>query len=96
MSSSEEEDIAFYMYLRLRRRRKRFWRHPYIERNINCRLFVAAQELILNDERFQSMYRMTKRTFQELVELLTPAISRQNTNMRECISADERILITLR
>ena len=83
------------MYLR-RRKKKQYWLCPYIQRNINCRLFVAAKGLTEPDEKFQCMYRMTKVMFHELVMVISPAITRQNTNMRECVSAGERILITLR
>ncbi|KAJ4452090.1 hypothetical protein ANN_03606 [Periplaneta americana] len=39
-------------------------------KGISTRLFVAARELTLDDEKFLSMYRMTKRTFQEFGQLL--------------------------
>ncbi|XP_071054097.1 uncharacterized protein [Onthophagus taurus] len=39
---------------------------------------------------------MSKNTFKELVLIVGPTIQKQNTNMRECVSAEERILITLR
>lgn len=44
--------------------------HPYIERNINCRLSVAARELSEDDSVFQSLYRMTKNTYQNLVSIV--------------------------
>lgn len=97
MSSSSDEDIlACYIYNRLRKKRKRYWRHPYIEENINCRLFVAAKELVQDDEKFLSMYRMKKETYQQLLNSIAPAITKQNTRLRECVSPDERLLITLR
>lgn len=97
MSSSSDDDIlACYVYLRLRKKRKRYWRHPYIENNINCRLFVAAKELSHDDTKFLSMYRMSKETYQQLLNHIAPAITKQNTRFRECVSAEERLLITLR
>lgn len=59
-------------------------------------MFVAARELQENDEKFQSFYRMSKETYMLLVNIVRPTISKVNTNMRECVSAEERIMITLR
>ncbi|KAL0879269.1 hypothetical protein ABMA27_003049 [Loxostege sticticalis] len=96
-SSSDEEIVVMYLYLRQRRRRKRrtMWIHPYIEKNINCRMFVAAKELQESDRKILDCYRMSKTTYLELVEIMTPQLQKQNTNMRECVSPQERLLITL-
>lgn len=97
MSSSDEEDaLACYAYLRLRKNRKKYWVHPYIAKNINCRLFVAAQQLSIDDAKFQAMYKMSKPTYRELLGLIAPVITKQTTRLRECVSAEERLLITLR
>lgn len=66
------------------------------KKNIRCRLFVAAKELQQTDSKFIAFYRMSKQCYMDLVQLIAPAIRQQNTNMRECVSAEERILITLR
>lgn len=98
-SDSEEEILLLYLCYRraLKQKKKRkFWVHPYIERNLYCRAFVAAKELQEDDKIFLLCYRMTKTTYLTLVKLLTPAIHKQNTPMRECVCAEERILITLR
>lgn len=97
--SSDEEALAIFLFYRNRRRQRKsrkYWIHPYIERNINCRVFVAAQELQHDDKKFLSFYRMSKETYLHLVTLLKPAIHQRNTKFRECVSAEERFLITLR
>ncbi|XP_047525133.1 protein ALP1-like [Pieris napi] len=97
--SSDEEALAVFLFYRNRRRQRKsrkYWIHPYIERNINCRVFVAAQELQHDDKKFLSFYRMSKETYLHLVTLLKPAIHQLNTKFRECVSAEERIMITLR
>jgi hypothetical protein len=43
--SSDKEDVVASYYFRRREQEKRFWVHPYIEKNIRCRLFVAAEGL---------------------------------------------------
>ncbi|KAG5884279.1 hypothetical protein JTB14_021336 [Gonioctena quinquepunctata] len=50
---------------------------------MNCGLFVEAQILTLDDGKSQFIYRMIKRTCQELTQLVSPATSGQSTNMRE-------------
>jgi hypothetical protein len=94
--SSDEEDVVAYCYFRRRKQEKRCWVHPYLEKNIRCRLNVAAKELQQTDSKFIAFYRMSKQCYMDLVQLTAPAIRQQNTNMRECVSAEERILITLR
>ena len=47
-------------------------------------------------QNFKLSTEWKKITFQELVEIVSPHIQRQNSNMRECVSAAERIMITLR
>lgn len=94
--SSDEEDVVAYYYFRRRKQEKRCWVRPYLEKNIRCRLFVAAKELQQTDSKFIAFYRMSKQCYMDLVQLIAPAIRQQNTNMRECVSAEERILITLR
>ena len=50
--SSDEEDVILYYYYRRRKKQRRCWVHPYIEKNMNCRLFVAAKELQQTDSKF--------------------------------------------
>jgi hypothetical protein len=55
------------------------------------------QELLTEDPKgFQNFLRMDKTDFQELLAKVTPHIQRQDTWMREAISAAERFSITLR
>lgn len=97
-SSSDEEDIVMLLWYRRTKRRaqRRLWVHPYIERNFHTRLFVGAREMQESDAKFLAFYRMSKESYIHLVETLAPAIHYLDTNMRECVSAEERILITLR
>jgi len=61
-------------------------------------LFIAAEQLNQTDAKFIEFYRMSKDSYQELVKLVVPNpnIHKMDTNMRECVSPEERILITLR
>lgn len=97
LSSDEEDMIDYYQYRRRQRRaRREYWVHPYIMENRNSRLFVAAQELSQTDRKFIAFYRMSKESYLELTRIISPLIEKIDTNMRECVPACERILITLR
>lgn len=86
----------FLWYRRMKRKTRRFWVHPYIDRNFHKRLFVGARELQQSDSKFVAFYRMSKESYITLVRMVSPAIQYVDTNMRECVNAEERILITLR
>ncbi len=95
-SSSDGDMIISHYYHRYRKRKtRRFWLHPYIEKNLNYRLFVAAKELQECDSKFLAFYGM-KDTYHKLMELITPAIHYIDSDMRECVSPEERVQITLR
>ena len=55
------------------------------------------QELRLGDsESYRHFLRMDMSTFDELLSMVGPHITYQDTNMRQAISAGERLALTLR
>ncbi|XP_069619986.1 uncharacterized protein [Ranitomeya imitator] len=80
-----------------RRRRRRMWVHPLLTKRLTKghfhRLYTALRE---HPEKFYLYCRMTIRTFDILLEILRPGITYQDTRMRKAISAEERLLLTLR
>ena len=55
------------------------------------------QELYEEDQQgFKNFLRMDSSAFEDLLSKVSPIIHRQDTNMREAISASERLSITLR
>lgn len=99
-SSGDEDALALVNLLNINnsyRRKKRFWVHPYWRDNMHQKgAFRAFKELNMFPERFQSFYRMRPETFRLLVEKLTPAILKKDTNYRASVTPEERLLITLR
>ena len=60
-------------------------------------LVQKVYENVRNFEtKFFGYYRMSIKSFDELLVLLTPHISRSNTSIRLEISAEERLTITIR
>ncbi|KAJ8954953.1 hypothetical protein NQ318_000383 [Aromia moschata] len=96
-SSSDEEIAAAYLLLKKRRKKtnRRFWVNPFYTINLGYSSYIVAQELNHDPVKFHGFYRMSKRTFQTLVEIIKPEISKRDTNYRKAVSAEERLLITL-
>ena len=80
------------------RRRKRQWVRPINkDRARESEFFRLVKDMKTNDpDAFFTYMRMNPTTFDELLEELRPHIERQSTNMREPISAEERLAVTLR
>lgn len=58
---------------------------------------TLVKSLQQNDERwFFDYMRMSPQKFQELLSMVESLISKQDTNWRRCISASERLSLTLR
>lgn len=47
-------------------------------------------------EDYRNYFRMNSYLYHELLQMLSPYITKQNTNMRQAISANERLALTLR
>ena len=101
MEFSPEEVVQLIILLRrqrcFRRKPRRFWVHP-----LNAvRLDVGQYHTIIDDlrddkEKFFQYFRMSHESFQELLDMLRPHIQKADTNMRRCISTEERLAIILR
>jgi hypothetical protein len=77
------------------KKRRAYWVHPYIKRNLNCRVFIAAKKLSHDNRKFQLFYRMSKESLAEVVRAVCRAITKKDTNCRQYIGVEERLLITL-
>jgi hypothetical protein len=93
--SSDEEDIIVMWWFINHKKRRASWVHPYMKRNFNRRVFIAATELSQDDRKFQLFYRMSKESFTEVFWLVGAVITKKDTNCRQCIWVEESLLITL-
>ncbi|KAG0714513.1 Protein ANTAGONIST OF LIKE HETEROCHROMATIN PROTEIN 1 [Chionoecetes opilio] len=92
---AEEEEIAE----RARNMKARkIWSRNWLKRRTEGSQYKnLVQELALEDENgYRNWMRLDRRQFHEVLELIRPTISRQDTNMRAAVSAEERLAITLR
>ncbi|CAH1112798.1 unnamed protein product [Psylliodes chrysocephalus] len=86
MSSSEEDVVVAWQFLRNRRKRKRmrrYWIHPLFVHNLEHNpVTLAQQQLALNPEKFKEFYRMNQQSFKVLLELTGPRIEKLHINYR--------------
>ncbi|XP_069588388.1 uncharacterized protein [Ranitomeya imitator] len=79
------------------RRRHRFWVHPLLEERPEKGHFINLYaDLRRYPEKFHSFCRLTINCFDDLLQILRPHLTLQDTVMTQAICADERLLITLR
>ena len=92
------------MYLLRKRRaslkrkfRRKYWIHPILrDRSLHGMYFTLFPELRNNPGKFYNYFRMSIENFDYLVSKLKPKIKKRNTLMRSSVSAEERLVITLR
>ncbi len=94
--------ILLLLRRRIARRRqkykKSFWvRRIYKERKDKSEFNLLVKDLRLFDHLyFFRCFRMNPSTFEKLLLWVGPLIVKQETNMREPVSASERLCITLK
>lgn len=83
---------------RNRQRPRRIWCRSWLQRRRTRSCYnTLVQELEVEDtNEYKNFMRMTKQTFDTLLEKVRPYIEKQDTHMRKSISAEERLAVTLR
>lgn len=91
------------MVLRRRRRRqavksqRQYWVHPILRvRYVEGAFYTLFEKLKENPGKFFNYFRMSRETFDYLVDQLKESIRRQDTQMRECVPPTEMVAVTLR
>jgi hypothetical protein len=77
-------------------RKKKHWVHPFFHDNLNSGAYIVSKELNQDPELLKSFYRMSTERFPLAVDFVGPEIRRKDTNFLTAVSAEERLLITLR
>ncbi|XP_077869675.1 uncharacterized protein LOC144361748 [Saccoglossus kowalevskii] len=104
-SSSEDDEISLLLLLLLRRRRRRLraacrrrWTRSWVMRRQSQGAYCnLIQELNAEDpDKFRQYHRLDKQSFQDVLEMVSPFITKQDTTMRCSITASERLAVTLR
>ena len=100
-SCRDVADIALLLLLKRRHRLKpngRIWVHKILQEKEEKGEFNLVRRLqgVCNSDRFQSYFRLTQEQFGSLLSIVGPMISKQTTQMRKPICAEERLSICLK
>ncbi|XP_077314070.1 uncharacterized protein LOC143934379 isoform X1 [Lithobates pipiens] len=80
-----------------KRSRRRYQTHPLTSQRLTNTLFATIyRDLRKYPKRFFNFTQMSVSTFDALLEILRPRLSPSSTNMWRSVSAEERLLVTLR
>ncbi|XP_064637878.1 uncharacterized protein LOC135499964 [Lineus longissimus] len=87
-----------YHKMKRRRTKRTVWVRKWIQRRKTRGSYaMLVDELRLEDPgSYKNYLRMDEETFEHLVQLVTPYVAREDTNMREAITPAERLAVTLR
>lgn len=76
---------------------RRFWVHPLVgQRLLKGQFHKIYEDLRLDPKKFFNYFRMSCKTFDELLSIIGPRITYQNTTMRMSVSPKERLSVTLK
>lgn len=85
---------ALSLTLTEEKKKRRMWAKKWlIERRKFSHMTLLKE---LDGDDFRTYLRMDHYCFDELLNLVRPLISKQNTHLREAVSAEERLVVTLR
>ena len=106
-SSDDDFDDMMLMFMLLRRRnrllekkkkKRKMWVRDIFKNHKNQGAYHnLVQEMMFSDrESYFKYMRMSPERFEHLLSLIEPIVTKQTTNLREPISAGERLSVTLR
>ena len=76
---------------------REIWVHPLnLQREIKGEFYSLYPDLRNFRKKFFSMYQMTPAKFNALLKLLKPRLKGTHMNMRKPISAEQKLVITMR
>lgn len=82
---------------KLKKRNRKYSVHPlFSERLIYGKFHTIHSKLKDYPDKFFMFYRMSTSSFEDLIALTAHALKRQDTRLRNAISPEERLSVTLR
>ena len=88
--------LAFRRYRKRKKVDREHWVHPINQERPTKGEFHLIPDLRKYPKRFKGYFRMSVEEFDTLLVKVRPYIERENTQMRKCISAEKRPILTLR
>lgn len=102
MASNVDDDTLALLGLALilkknyaKNKRRKWCKHWLLKRKTYSHVNLL-NELKFEPEDFKNYLRMDEKTYLKLLEIVTPMIKKEDTVMRNSISAHERLSVTLR
>jgi len=99
----QEQMVQMYNLIERRRRRKRrnpksVWVRPWITRRVELGMYDRLMVELRNEDprSFQNFMRMPPTMFDEVVQRLTPRITKNTTNFRKPLEPGLKVALTLR
>ena len=99
----DEEILLFLLLLRRRRRRLRaanrhIWTKRWIlRREAKGTYWNLIRELNVEDpEKFKQYHRLDRNSFQQILAMVSPLITKKDTKLRSSLKPCERLSVTLR
>ena len=84
------------LFLQLQEVQRRWWVHPInLLRKEKGEFYQMYPDLRHFNQKFTGMYRMNVEKFEELLKLVTPKLKKKWTYMREPISPEQQLIVTL-
>lgn len=89
------------IHRRMRRRRqmrkRKYWVHPILKTRLSHSLYVTLYpKLREHEEKFFNYFRMSIKSFDDLLEIIKDSLEADENAIRYCISPQEKLIVTLR
>ncbi|XP_029345677.1 protein ALP1-like [Acyrthosiphon pisum] len=89
------------VHRRMRRRRqmreRKYWVHPILKTRLSHSLYVTLYpKLREHDEKFFNYFRMSIKSFDDLLEIIKDSLEADENAIRYCISPQEKLIVTIR
>lgn len=86
-----------FVFKQQRKKKRRAWSKTWLLQRAKYGDMKLLKELKRNEpDDFKNYLRMSADVFDKLLKLVGPYIQKQNTQMRDSIPAEERLIVTLR
>lgn len=89
------------VHRRMRRRRqkeeRKYWVHPILKTRLSSSHYITLYpKLRDHDETFFNYFRMSIKSFDDLLDLIKNELEANEQSVRYCISPQEKLIVTLR
>ncbi|CAK1601838.1 unnamed protein product [Parnassius mnemosyne] len=89
--------LLYRRYKRRRQRQREYWVHPILRDRLTHGMFVTLYPKLRQYEpKFFNYFRMSTKSFDDLLHVIKVDITGDSTILRDSISAEEKLVITLR